>query len=64
MLCLCLRRSWLWNTVFFVKELDELTQLKQEYDNYLLLFKRMILQEENQEAEKDDNENVEKKKNE
>ncbi len=47
---------------FFVKELDELTQLKQEYDNYLLLFKRMILQEENQEVEKDDNENVEKKK--
>lgn len=45
---------------FFVRELDELTQLKQEYDNYLLLFKRMILQEENQETE--EQESSEKKK--
>ncbi len=49
---------------FFVRELDELTQLKQEYDNYLLLFKRMMLQEENQDSDKDEQtEIIEKKKN-
>lgn len=47
---------------FFVRQLDELTQLKQEYDNYLLLFKRMILQEENQDADKEEPEGSEKKK--
>ena len=47
---------------FFVRQLDELTQLKQEYDNYLLLFKRMILQEENQDSDKDEQEGIAKKK--
>ncbi|MBY0109942.1 MAG: M23 family metallopeptidase [Candidatus Babeliaceae bacterium] len=47
---------------FFVRQLDELTQLKQEYDNYLLLFKRMILQEENQDLDKEDSDTSEKKK--
>ncbi len=47
---------------FFVRQLDELTQLKQEYDNYLLLFKRMILQEENQDSDKEDSDTSEKKK--
>lgn len=47
---------------FFVHQLDELTQVKQEYDNYLLLFKRMILQEENQEADKDESDSAGKKK--
>ncbi len=47
---------------FFVRQLDELTQLKQEYDNYLLLFKRMILQEENQDSDKEEQESPEKKK--
>jgi murein DD-endopeptidase MepM/ murein hydrolase activator NlpD len=47
---------------FFVRQLDELTQLKQEYDNYLLLFKRMILQEENQESDKEEPDSSEKKK--
>ncbi len=47
---------------FFVRQLDELTQLKQEYDNYLLLFKRMILQEENQDSDKEEPDSSEKKK--
>lgn len=47
---------------FFVRQLDELTQVKQEYDNYLLLFKRMILQEENQDADKDELEPAGEKK--
>lgn len=47
---------------FFVRQLDELTQLKQEYDNYLLLFKRMILQEESQDSDKDEQEGIAKKK--
>lgn len=48
---------------FFVTELDELTQLKQEYDNYLLLFKRKILQDEILDIDKDDlQDGLEKKK--
>lgn len=47
---------------FFVRQLDELTHIKQEYDTYLLLFKRMILQEENQDAEKEELDSSEKKK--
>ncbi len=48
---------------FFVRELDEITQLKQEYDNYLLLFKRMILQESQDSDKEEPAESSEKKKN-
>ena len=47
---------------FFVRELDEITQLKQEYDNYLLLFKRMILQESQDSDKEEPAESSEKKK--